>query len=149
MTVDDHIFYACPHFLSVSERKSRISSFSISNCFIRASFRASLYRRSPSLSSSVTTLSFAGLPFFLMAIPAAILRSFSRFLRTNSLICSLLNPNRSPICRCVKPCSCNSDISFSYCSMCRYSLDIKIPPMVVLDIYLFYHRRVFFSIVRF
>ena len=42
MAIDHHILYTCPHFLSVSERKSRMSSFSISNCLIRASFRANL-----------------------------------------------------------------------------------------------------------
>ena len=73
MAVDYRVFDLCSHFLSVSERKSRISSFSISNCFIRASLRASLYRRSASLSASVTSVSFDGLPFFLIAIPAAIL----------------------------------------------------------------------------
>ena len=31
VTVDHHIFYACPHFLSVSERKSRNNSTSICN----------------------------------------------------------------------------------------------------------------------
>ena len=31
VTIDHHIFYACPHFLSVSERKSRNNSTSICN----------------------------------------------------------------------------------------------------------------------
>ena len=74
MTIDHHVFDLCFHFLSVSERKSRISSFSISNCFIHASLRANLYRNSVSLSSSVTTLSFAGLPYFLIVTPAAVFR---------------------------------------------------------------------------
>ena len=43
MAIDRHIFYACSHFLSVSKRKSRISSFSISNCFKRLSLLASSY----------------------------------------------------------------------------------------------------------
>ena len=38
MTVDHQILYACLHFLSVSERKSRINSFSISNLLMRFSF---------------------------------------------------------------------------------------------------------------
>ena len=37
MTIDHHVFYACPHFLSVSERKSRNNSFSILNLAISAS----------------------------------------------------------------------------------------------------------------
>ena len=37
VTIDHHIFYACPHFLSVSERKSRNNSFSILNLAISAS----------------------------------------------------------------------------------------------------------------
>jgi len=62
----------CSHFLPVREWKSRSNSFSISSCLVRASLRVSLYRSSASLSSSVTTQSIADLPFFLMAIPAAI-----------------------------------------------------------------------------
>ena len=130
VAVDHHIFYACPHFLSVSERKSRISSFSISNCLIRASLRASLYRRLATLSSSLTTLSFAGLPFFLMAIPAAIFRCFSLCLEMKLCICSLLNPNCLPISALVFPSAFNRSISSAYYSMWRYCLDIKIPPMI-------------------
>ena len=85
--------------------------------------------------------------FFLIAIPAAILRSFSRARCMYDFICALLNPNFSPICLWLYPCFWSSDISWAYCSICLYSLGIKIPPMV--DIFLFYHRRVFFSIVRF
>ncbi len=40
MAIDHPIFYTYPHFLSVSKRKSRISSFSISSCLILTSFRA-------------------------------------------------------------------------------------------------------------
>ena len=43
VSVDYHIFYACPHFLPVSERKSRISSFSISNRRMYLSLLASSY----------------------------------------------------------------------------------------------------------
>ena len=54
VAIDHHIFYACSHFLSVSERKSRISSFSISNCFIFASLRARIYLNSVIFVSSLT-----------------------------------------------------------------------------------------------
>ena len=74
VTIDHHIFYACSHFLSVSVRKSRISSFSISKLFIFASFRARIYLNSATLSCSVTTQSLGGLPWRFSAIPAAILR---------------------------------------------------------------------------
>lgn len=50
MPIDHQKFYVYFHFLSVSERKSRISSFSISRCLIFASFRASTYFSSLSLS---------------------------------------------------------------------------------------------------
>ena len=40
MSIDYQVFYACSHFLPVSERKSRISSFSISSDLILASFRS-------------------------------------------------------------------------------------------------------------
>ena len=43
VTIDYHIFYACSHFLSVSERKSRINSFSISNRLIYLSLLATSY----------------------------------------------------------------------------------------------------------
>ena len=42
MPIDSSVFDRYSHFLSVSERKSRISSFSVSSCFIMASLRASL-----------------------------------------------------------------------------------------------------------
>ena len=58
MTVDDHIFYAYPHFLSVSERKSRINSFSILNRCSSSSTRSALGER----------------PFLFGSLPAAILR---------------------------------------------------------------------------
>ena len=68
-----------------------------------------------------------------------------KFMKSQSLIFCRVKPNRSPICLCVSPWSLSSIISLSYSLICRYSLDIKIPPMI----FLLYHRRVFFSIVRF
>ena len=41
--VDHQVFDPCSHFLPVSERKSRISSFSISNDLMRLSLLASSY----------------------------------------------------------------------------------------------------------
>lgn len=96
-----------------------------------------------SLSSSVSTLSFDSLPFFFMIIPAAILHSFI-YLRCT---CSFVKPSCSPVCLWINPFSLSSIIYYSHCSICLYSLDIAIPPMV--GIFIFYHRRVFFSTVRF
>ena len=87
-------------------------SFSISNCFIRASFRANLYRRMESLSSSVTTLSLAGLPFFLRIIPAAIFCCFSLYLVLKLRICRYLNPSCSLISLNVFPSSQRRMIPF-------------------------------------
>lgn len=80
MSIDNHVFYACSHFLSVSERKSRINSFSISKDLILASLRARIYFSSPTFSCSLTTLPLAGLPLRLGMIPAMILLCFSRYL---------------------------------------------------------------------
>ena len=55
VTIDHMIFYAWSHFLSVSERKSRINSFSISKDLILLSLRAIMYFSSWIFVSSVTT----------------------------------------------------------------------------------------------
>ena len=54
VSIYHHILYACSHFLSVSERKSRISSFSISNLFMCRSFIASSYYNWASLLNCCT-----------------------------------------------------------------------------------------------
>ncbi len=88
VTIGYMIFYSCSHFLPVSERKSRISSFSISNALILASFRTRIYFSSATLSCSLTTYSFGGLPLRFNATPAVILRCFSLYLLMKLCICS-------------------------------------------------------------
>ena len=134
MTIDYHIFYACSHFLSVSDRKSRINSFSISNRFMCRSFIASSYCNCVSLlnccmdgGSSVP--SFRGLPFLFKPSPEDIFRWFRLCRLKNWRIFSYGMPNCSPIWRWLNPCSLSSNISFSYSLMCRYSLAMKNPPL--------------------
>ena len=55
VTVDHLVFDAGLHSFPVSERKSRINSFSICNAFIFASLRAMIYFNSAILLSSLTT----------------------------------------------------------------------------------------------
>ena len=98
MTVDNHIFYTCSHFLSVSERKSRISSFSISNLLIYLSLLESSYCNWVNLlncwiDGGSSAPFFRGLPFGLFDIPADSFLWFLLYLWKNSFICSLLNPN--------------------------------------------------------
>ncbi len=74
-------------------------------------------------------LRVADMPFGFGVIPAASLRLPMLFLLKSPHICSLLNPNLSPIFRVVSPLSLRSKISFSYCLICLYSLGIKIAPL--------------------
>ena len=74
VTIDNSILDLRSHFLSVSERKSRISSFSISRALILASLRAMMYFSSLTLSVLENLLSLGGRPFFFSAIPASIFR---------------------------------------------------------------------------
>ena len=145
MPIDNHIFDCRSHFLSVSERKSRISSFSISSALILASCRTTIYRNSESLSVLGFSVRVTGRPFFRTGIPAAALLSFLYYLLKNSLTCSFVNPKCSAISRCVAPCAFSSFISLSYFLMCRYPLGI-IKHLLWL---LLYHRRCFFVTVRF
>ena len=55
VAVDHLVFDAGLHSFPVSERKSRINSFSICNAFIFASLRAMIYFNSAILLSSLTT----------------------------------------------------------------------------------------------
>ena len=55
VTIDHLVFGAGFHSFPVSERKSRIRSFSICNAFILASLRAMIYFNSAILLSSLTT----------------------------------------------------------------------------------------------
>ena len=135
--LDYHMFYACPHFLSVSERKSRISSFPISNRFIYLSLIASSYCSWVSLLNCCTdggnlAPSFRGLPFGFIAIPAASLRWFLLYLVLKSHISLYVKPNLSPVSRRVCPCSKYSINSFSKPLMCLYFCGITKPPMVVV-----------------
>ena len=98
MTVDHHIFYACSHFLSVSERKSRSNSFSISNAFMRRSFIASSYLSCVTLLNCCTdggsaVPSFRGLPLGLISIPYASLRWFLLYRVLKFLISLYVKPN--------------------------------------------------------
>ena len=108
MSVDYHIFYACPHFLSVSERKSRINSFSISNRLMCRSFVASSYCNWESLLNCCTdggnpAPSFPGLPFGLMIIPSASFCWVLLYLVLKSRISLYVNPYFSPASRSVCP----------------------------------------------
>ena len=135
--VDYHIFYACPHFLSVSERKSRINSFSISNRLIYLSLLASSYCNWESLLSCWTdggsvAPSFRGLPLGLIVIPAASFRWFLLYLVLKSRISLYVKPYFSPASRNVCPCSIYSINSFSKSLIYVYFLCITKPPMVVV-----------------
>ena len=117
--MDYQVFYTCSHFLSVSERKSRINSFSISSRRIQLSFRASSYCNWVSLlnccmDGGTFPLSFLGLPLGLISIPAAIFRCFLLYLLKKSCVCSFVSPYLSPISLTVIPCAFNSNISSSY-----------------------------------
>lgn len=76
MAIYDQILYRCFHFLSMSERKFRISSFFISKDFIFASFLTIIYFNSLTLSVCLNLSSLGGLPCLFNPIPAAILRCF-------------------------------------------------------------------------
>ena len=112
MTIDHHIFYACSHFLSVSERKSRNNSFSILN----------------RNTSSSKLLIFDGRPFFFGRIPASILRKFLLWRFTKPCTCSDVIPNLSAISFLLHPFSFIRNISASYSFKCVYDLDIQLPP---------------------
>ena len=119
MTIDNHIFYTCSHFLSVSERKSRINSFSISKRFIYLSLLASSYCICVNLlncridgGNSFPVLH--GLPFVFVECSLC----FLLYLFVKLCICSAEKPNFSPISFLVNPLVFNSNISFSYCCMC-------------------------------
>ena len=79
-----HVFYLCPHFLSVNRRKSRSNSFSIFNRLISYACSATI---------STGSALFRGLPFGRSLSPAFIFRSFrrSRFNRSFTTFLSL-NP---------------------------------------------------------
>ena len=144
VTVDRHVFYACLHFLSASERKSRISSFSISNLLIYLSLLDSSYCNCATLlncwtDGGISFPSFRGHPGPFSPTPESFFRWFRLCRLKKSCIFSYGNPNFFAICRWLNPCPLSSKISFSYILMCRYSLGIKIPPMVAVS--LFYHRR--------
>ena len=152
VTEDNLIFYWCFHFPSVSERKSRISSFSISNLLIYISFSDSSYRNCANLlncwmEGGNSFPSFLGHPKCFGPAPESVFCRFRLCRLKKSCIFSYGNPNFSAICRWLNPCSLSLNIYFSYILMCLYSLGIKISPMVAIS--LFYHRRVFLSIVRF
>lgn len=85
------------HFLSVSERKSRINLFSISNRLIYLSLLASSYCNCDNLLNCCTLggnllPSFRGLPFGFIAIPAANFFWFLLYLALN--LSSLCIQNR-------------------------------------------------------
>ena len=112
VTIDHHIFYACPHFLSVSERKSRNNSFSILNLN----------------TSSSKLLTLDGRPFFFGRIPASILRNFLLWRFTKPCTCSGVISNFSAISFLLHPFSFILNISSSCCFKCVYFLDIQLPP---------------------
>ena len=108
MLKDYLILYWCLHFLSLSERKSRINSFSISNRLIYLSLLAITYRICASLSSlcidgGIPLSLLHGLPFLWITCPASIILIFLFLLLINPFICSRLNPNRSAISLVVTP----------------------------------------------
>ena len=137
MTVDNHIFYTCSHFLSVSERKSRINSFSISNLLICLSLLTSSYCNCVNLlncwmDGGGLVPSFRGLPLGMISIPAASLHWFLLYLVLKSCTCSLVKPNISAISLKLFPYSQSSIISLSYILICLYSLGINIPLMATI-----------------
>ena len=98
--VDHHIFYACSHFLSVSERKSRINSFSISKRLMYLSLLESSYCNCETLFICCTdggnsVGSFLGLPFGLIGIPDASFCCFLLCLFVTLCTCSGLRFNFS------------------------------------------------------
>lgn len=118
MTVDHHIFYACSHFLSVSERKTRSNSFSISIAFICRSFIASSYLNCVILLNCCTdggsaVPSFRGLPLVQISIPSASLCCFLLYQVLKFLISLYVKPNLSPVSLRLWPCSIYSISSFS------------------------------------
>ena len=66
MAIDNFVFYTYPHVLSVSERKSCISSFTIANDLIFTFFRVRIYFSLTTLSCSNTTEFFVVCLFVLM-----------------------------------------------------------------------------------
>ena len=123
MLKDYLILYRRLHFLSVSERKSHINSFSISNRSMYLSLFAITYRICESLSSlcidgGIPLSLLQGLPFALITTPAFIFLCFSLYRVMKLCTCFLVNPNFAPISFRVNPYAFNSNISFSYLFMC-------------------------------
>ena len=115
--MDDLIFYEWPHFLSVNPRKSRNSWFSIR-----------------SRNSSASGLSFWGRFLGRGSNPSFICLSF-RFSQLSSCFTTYLslNPKYSAISRLLFPAASIARISGNrLCTRVYFSLDITIPPNVVL-----------------
>ena len=112
VTIDHHIFYACPHFLSVSERKSRNNSFSIFN-------RLFSYLYSCSVLAGFLTRSLGRWEAI----------SFFRSLFNSSCTGRLpVKHSFSSICFCVIPWSNIFLICGNNSFVCWYFLDIQLPP---------------------
>ena len=112
VSIDHHIFYACPHFLSVSERKSRKSSFSIFNRLFSYLYSCNV---------------FAG--FLPRCLGMCEVASFLRSLFSNS--CTgrhPVSPSLSSICFWVIPWSNIFLICGNNSFVCWYFLGIQLPP---------------------
>lgn len=93
---DNHKLFTCSHFLSVSERKSRINLFYIFNCLV---FRPCTQEciLDPKPYFLLTTESVDGLSRRFNAIPSRVFCWFLFSLCIKFRICSCVSPNYFPI----------------------------------------------------
>ena len=108
VATDHHIFYACPHFLSVSERKSRNNSFSICNRLFSDLYSCNVFA-----------------VFLVRDLGRRIVASFLRSLFNSSCTGRLpVKPSCSSICLCVIPWSNIFLICGNSSFVCWYFLGI-------------------------
>ena len=112
MPIDHHIFYACSHFLSVSERKSRNNSFSIFNRLFSYLYSCNVFAA-----------------FLVRGFGICVVASFLRSLFNSSCTGRLpVKPSFSSICLCVIPWSNIFLICGNSSFVCWYFLGIQLPP---------------------